>query len=746
MTSIGETDQDLRQRLLRLPPKQRRALLASLTGGGPSEATAPDRPRFGAFPATPAQASQWFLWQVEPDGNAYHVGYLYDLRGPLSVPALTGAVADLVARHDALRTTFRQDGDNVAQVIGPPPDEAVRDHTAPDVDTALAAAQELLRAPFDLRTGPLYRADLWTCGPDRHVLAIACHHSVVDEWSSRVIESDLTACYLARTGAAAPPPAPRQYVDRAVMPSRATLRAGLRYWTEQLAGSDPTALPADDVAPAGRRALARHQVVLASDVLAGVDAIARSLDTTRYVVLVALWWTFLARQSGRTDVCAGTPVTGRDSTASDVVGFFLNTLVLRGKLDIDAGFAEAARQARDVLAAAMRHQDTPLDEVLRAVGVPRGSGRDPLFHSMFAYVSTADDTGCAVRLPGVDVRPVPLANTDAQFDLLFLAFDHGDTMTLCLDYAAAAYRPATAQHWGTVLEYILRTATANPDAPLAELLAATPDEKGRLRAWRDEDSLRIAYAETEAALGRPVRTARTSKSPIPDGYPMVEVPGSVSDPSGVLAAVQRGEIDTLHATVPQLESFVAAGVFAVQRPPALVIVDASPDPVPDAVVVAGTRIETLYRFGTAVTSTLPQVIGPDGAELPIGVVGSLWVHGSDTGFSGRVRADGTLELRHPAHTITVADVSVDVHAVESAARRLPGVVRAVAVTDSANSALTLYVVVEDGVRMSERALRAAVSRVAGQELPVRLMRLPRLPLTDHGDVDRERLAAVAKPR
>lgn len=486
-----------RQRLLRLRPEERRELLRRLGAGGaaPAEepapgadsdsgtltATAPEyaartpapgAPRAGRrWPASPAQVSQWYLWNLAPTSDAYHVPHLFDLHGPVDAGALEEALRGVLTQHEGLRVSFEQRAGRVWQRLSAVPAEVVGYVEADGHAAARRALLAAAREPFDLRTGPLYRFSLCRYGRERHLLLLCFHHSVIDDQSARVLQRDLSARYTRATGGPVPPPAegPRPVEPPSV--DSGARAAGLRYWVETLRDGNPTIAPPDHLSPSATHPRSRAVVPLPAPTVPAVRRLAASSGTTTYVVLLALSWLFLARLTGRRDITLGSPVSLRDGGRDmDTVGFLLNSLALRGAVRPEETPRDLVRRAHRVFANAMAHRDTPLDDVTRAVAEATGRPGEPLFRTLLAYLRSDSDTDeAALRLPGVTVRLNPVNGEHTAFDLGITVLDGGERITVLLDYAADLYRDASVRNWGTAWRMIAEAA-GRPDLPLAPLL------------------------------------------------------------------------------------------------------------------------------------------------------------------------------------------------------------------------------------------------------------------------------------
>ena len=389
----------------------------------------PAVPRGGPLPLSFAQQRLWFLDQFEPGSSQYVTAAAIRLRGTLDVAALEQALTAIVARHESARTTLDTADGLGVQHIHPPYDvrlpvadlsglpEARREAEI----AALAAAEAA--GPFDLRRGPLIRVRLVRAGSRDHVLTLAMHHVITDGWSMGVLTGELSALYTAAVEGrdAALVPLPVQYADFAVWQrsqlTDTVLAAGLGYWAAQLSGLAPLELPADRPRPPVRTpAGGTCQFTIGAPVTARLKDIARASDATLFMALAAAVQILLSRWSGQDDIAVGTAVAGRDRAELEhLIGFFVNTIVLRSAVDHRAGFTAFLGQVRATALDAFAYQHVPFERVVDAVQPDRDTSRTPLFQAMVVLQNTP---AAARGLPGLDIEPVPLPMTTANFDIL----------------------------------------------------------------------------------------------------------------------------------------------------------------------------------------------------------------------------------------------------------------------------------------------------------------------------------------
>ena len=408
------------------------ARLAESGGAGRTPLAPVARPE--VVPLSFGQQRMWFLNRLEGAGPVYNMPLALRLTGDLDAEALEAALGDVADRHESLRTIFPETGGTPRQEIlaGPAGRPALAVRQAADDDLPDLLAEEAARG-FDLRTELPWRAALWTVSPSEHVLMIVMHHIAGDGWSMGVLARDLGGAYATRSTGQAPhwAPLPVQYADYAIWqrnvlgseddPDSPAARQ-LAYWRQALAGiPEEIPLPADRPRPAS----ASHQgglvkVRAGADVHAGLVDAARAGGATLFMVVQAALAVLLSRHGGGDDIPVGTSIAGRgDAALDDLVGFFLNTLVLRTDLSGDPTFTELVARVRETDLAAYAHQDLPFEHLVEALSPARSLGRNPLYQVMLTFQNIPQGKQATWELPGLTARPARSgAGTDtARFDL-----------------------------------------------------------------------------------------------------------------------------------------------------------------------------------------------------------------------------------------------------------------------------------------------------------------------------------------
>jgi amino acid adenylation domain-containing protein len=514
----------------RLGEQARRVQAGIATGAGlRSIARRPageaDRP----VPLSAAQQRQWFLWQMDPRSSAYHVQGALRLGGRLDPDALQASVLDLAARHDALRMVLqlRADGEveQIAGTQGPAWESADLGGQGPQ------ALQERLAAfaarPFDLRQGPLARALLVRLADQDHVLALALHHIVCDGASMHILVNELALLYAARRALAAGGPAMAslpapalQYADYArwARENEAGHKEALAYWVAQL-GMPPgqaqpvLALPTDRP----RRALARwraaqHRFALPPSLVADLRALAQARGATLFMLLLSAFQVLLARYTGQQDLRVGVPVANRlRPELQDCVGLFVNTVVLRARIDPQMRCDQVLDQTRQAVLQAQAHQELPLEQLVQTLQPERSLSHSPLFQVVFNHL--LEDHGGFERHTDLAVQTLDLPEQAAQFELMLDTREHGDgRVSVCLGYAQELFDADRIQRMGEHLVAVLQSFARQPGATVRDLVLLSPGEAQQLAQWghngqRHPDTLPVhRLIERQAAL-RPQATA-----------------------------------------------------------------------------------------------------------------------------------------------------------------------------------------------------------------------------------------------
>ncbi|TCO60560.1 non-ribosomal peptide synthase/polyketide synthase [Actinocrispum wychmicini] len=461
-----------------------------LSGVGTARAGVARVQRPEVVPLSFAQHRLWFLNRFEGAEAVYNMPFAVRLRGELDSPALTQAVRDVAQRHEVLRTVF--------PVVDGEPTQVVTDDTVDVrwVDTPEMTVADAVRAGFDLRVDVPMRVWVFTEAPDVHVLLVVLHHIAGDGWSWAPFVRDLSTAYAARRGGEAPgwQALPVQYVDytlwqRQVLGSEAdpdsVLSAQTAFWTDALAD-----LPAEITLPTDRprpvtptyRA-ASLPVNLDPTIHTGLLDVARGCHATLFMVLQSGLAALLSRFGAGQDIPIGTPVAGRtDSALHDLVGCFLNTLVLRTDVSGSPSLRDLVTRVRGVDLAAFAHQDMPFERLVELVNPDRSPARHPLFQVMFVL---HNNEPAVWELPGLDVGEVGVGVDTAKFDLALALAETHDGLTGEITYNPDLFDSTTVQRIVDAYTQLLAAAVADPDRPLDHIDVISSHDRHWLAAIND---------------------------------------------------------------------------------------------------------------------------------------------------------------------------------------------------------------------------------------------------------------------
>ena len=446
------------------------------------------------MPLTFSQNRFWFLDQFAANRTAAVIVVGMRVRGAFRPDVFGRACADVVRRHESLRTVFFDvDGRPFQRVRADlPPEVSIRDlrGAEPDAVSAQVSACEadLSSRPFDLTTGPLLRVALLRVTVDETVVLLSCHHIVSDRWSMSVLMRELTQAYGAQvTGQPSSlPDLPVQFGDFAAWQQESTSEqawaADLAYWRRKLAGLPAEiGLPLDRPRPKEKSYRgASIPVELAPALVARLRTLAKAEGATLFMTLEAAFTVLLSRLSGSEDIVVGTPVANRPLLELEpLIGLFINTLALRTDLTGDPSFRELLRRVRDVCLQAYDHQSVPFERLVEEIQPERSLARTPVFGVLFGYGN--------VPFPGWDhgavrVEPIPLRSRKSGFDLSLDLFEDGETIWGRLEYSVDIIDEASARRMVSVFQRLLRGLAADPDQRIGALPVLGAEERQQVLA------------------------------------------------------------------------------------------------------------------------------------------------------------------------------------------------------------------------------------------------------------------------
>ncbi|WP_193212027.1 non-ribosomal peptide synthetase [Luteolibacter marinus] len=444
-----------------------------------------------AFPASVAQQVFWYLECLQPGVTAFNIPMRFRLDGPLDADLLEQTLRTIIDRHEALRTHFEEDGGELLQVIVPDTGfELARiDLTGLPGEQQEAEVVNLSRLeaerPFDLATGPAFRAELVRLSANRHHLHMSVHHALFDGSSMTVLTEEIAAIYQAlHEGRACPlDPLPIQYGDYSVwqrehLESPALARQ-MQYWKQKLAGMNELDLPTDRPRPAAKSW--RGELVsalLPRDLTGRLQAIAARNGATLFHLMLAAYKVLLHRYSGSSDIAVGSPITGRTRPEMEpLIGVFINSLVLRTDLGGDPSFETLLGRVRDSALEAVEHQDLPFEYLVRELRPERDASRNPLFQVNFTHQRAFSKAG---SFNGVEMTPLPAPSPGTIFDLHFFVIERAEGWRLSCDYSTDLFNRATAERMIGHYQRLLEELADDPSRPISSLQILTADEEQRI--------------------------------------------------------------------------------------------------------------------------------------------------------------------------------------------------------------------------------------------------------------------------
>jgi amino acid adenylation domain-containing protein len=455
------------------------------------------RPADGAgLPLSFAQERLWFLDRLIPENPVYHVPLTTRLRGRLGWPVLAASLNEVAARHEVLRTTFACVDDLPVQVIAPVLrlDPPLVDLSGLPATLREPTAQRLLdreiARPFDLGRGPLARALLVCLEREEHLALFNLHHIVADGWSLGVLVQELGALYRAfAAGEPSPlPPLPVQYADYAVWQRQQLdgdrLEEQIDYWRQRLAGAPAVLdLPFDRPRPVVQRFQgAKLPWRCPSAALAGLHALQREHRVTLFMTLLAVYETLLSHLSGQEDLVVGSPVAGRSRRETEgLIGFFINTLALRGDLSGDPTFGELLGRVREVTLEAYAREDLPFERLVGELHTARSLSHSPIYQAVLVLLNTPSD---ALDLPGLRLETIESWVTGTKWDLTLSLEERAEGLAGYWEYDSDLFDPPTASRFAGHFRELLTAAVAAPERRLSELpWLAEPERHQVLLEW-----------------------------------------------------------------------------------------------------------------------------------------------------------------------------------------------------------------------------------------------------------------------
>ena len=439
------------------------------------------------LPASFGQERLWFLHRSEPASTAYNVALAFDLEGEVNLAALEQSFLDVVRRHEVLRTTVEVDNGELLQVIN---DEARCPFSVIEAPAAEHAtlAREWAQHVFDLEKGPLLRVAVLPLGHETFRLLLNVHHIVFDGWSVGVLLHELAAHYRARSRGtvATLDPLPIQYGDFAVWQrdwlDTPPAAQQLAFWKRQLAElPPPLELPTDTPLAESSTTGADYLFELPSPLVAELRAFCSREKVTLFMLLSAGFQAVLHRYTRADAFLIGTPVANRSAAeVAELIGFFVNTVVLRADFGGDPSGRELLRRVREDELGALANAELPFEKLVQELHPDRTPGGNPLFRTLFALQSESPGSG---DFAGLKLRPHPLKRESAMLDLLLEISEEAGALHGCLSYRTALFRRETIVRFAAHLTNLLRGLVRSPETRISALPLLDEDERAALLSW-----------------------------------------------------------------------------------------------------------------------------------------------------------------------------------------------------------------------------------------------------------------------
>jgi aspartate racemase len=449
-------------------------------------------PRPVQIPLSFSQQRLWFLNQLDPGLPTYNIPDAFHLSGTLNVDALSHALNEIMRRHEVLRTTFPEVQGQPFQEINPaePVQLQIVDvsHLSGDERQAEISrlGREESRRAFDLARDPMLRAMLLKLNENEHILALTIHHIAADGWSLSLIKQELSALYNAFTSDASPalPKLPIQYADYALWQQKRmsghAIQNGMEYWKKKLAGPLPVLeLTGDFPRPMVQTYDGANQSLQLSLALTEkLKELSLSENATLFMTLVAAFKTLLHRYTGQDDILLGSPVAGRDRTETErLIGFFVNTIVMRTDVSGDPTFRELLRRVRETAVGAFAHQDTPFEKLAAELQTERSRNHTPLFQVAFSLQSGLQER---FNLQGLRAQRFSFEYGTAKFDLSLFMLETAQGLKAVFEYRTDLFKASTIDRMLGHFHALLGSIVENPTSRISKLEMLTAAERRQI--------------------------------------------------------------------------------------------------------------------------------------------------------------------------------------------------------------------------------------------------------------------------
>ena len=498
MAELAELTKKLspkKQELLELLLKERKKKIASTPEKPVSDRIA-RRKKHSPAPLSFAQQRLWFMDQLDPGTPAFNIPAAIRFLGPLDTDMLKRCFAEIVKRHETLRTTFASEDGKPVQVIS---ESAEYELSTIDLrhlpeDERMKEVQRMITSDcqraFDLTRCPLMRSTLLLLGERDQVMVLMMHHIIGDVWSIRVIMRELAALYEAYSKGQSSPLSelPIQYADYSIWQQDSLqgqfLQSQLAYWKQKLAGMpEELELPTDYPRPPVQSVWgARHFLHIHRELADASRNLGRVENASLFMTLLAVWKLTLHHYTGQNDIVLGAPVANRNrSEFEGMIGFFVNSIILRTDLGGNPSFRELLQRVREVTLGAFSNQDFPFERLVEALQPARNMSRNPLFQADFILQNAPRSV---YNVSGLSFEPLPVETGTAQLDMTLDLVEEGDRIGGWLEYDTDLFSAGTITRMADHFKRLLESVVAHPDRRLSEYsLLSDAERRQILVAW-----------------------------------------------------------------------------------------------------------------------------------------------------------------------------------------------------------------------------------------------------------------------
>ena len=476
-------------------------------GAGASLTTPPIRivGRDEKLPLSFAQQRLWFLDQLEPDSALYSIPLAVRLTGALNLAAFEQTLSEIMRRHESLRTRFASVDGQPQQVIDAaeafkltPIELSEMAQSEREAEARRLAKAEAQR-PFDLATGPLLRVQLLRLAEEEHVVLFTMHHIISDGWSLGVLVKEVATLYEAYIKGEESPlqELELQYADYAAWQREwlqgEVLAEQLSYWQRQLGGELPVLeLPTDHSRPAVQTHHgAKYSLLITTTRADSIKALGVQQGSTLFMTLLAAFITLLHYLTKQTDISVGTDIANRNRAETEnLIGFFVNQLVLRVQVEGNLTFKELLGKVRATTLGAYAHQDLPFEKLVETLNPERDASRSPLFQVKMVLQNAPFEE---LKIPGVTLTPIKANSNTAKFDLLLNLYDTDHGLGAVLDYNTDLFEEHTATRILNQFCFLLGDIVERSDATLQELIKSLMenDKRAQLEKEKELESIRL---------------------------------------------------------------------------------------------------------------------------------------------------------------------------------------------------------------------------------------------------------------